>query len=132
MRSAGLAAPRLAVALDALFFLVCLLLLSGCRAAPAGETDAAIDVVQRFFAALPDADCKRLGELLLPGRPCAEVVAEYNDHGVQLLAVESAVHHGREPAGILVRARLARGGEPQRPIAMLRVVRQDGAWRRKP
>jgi len=96
---------------------------------------AAIDVVRRFFAALPEGDCARLAPMLAldrAGAPCAEVVAEYNDHQVRLIEVESAVKDGRDPRAILVRARLSQGGEPQKQVAILRVVNDRGVWRLKP
>jgi len=107
---------------------------SACRST-ATDADAAVGVVQRFFAALPAADCGALGPLLAPdtqGRPCDEVVAEMNAHELRLLEIASAVPDGRDRDAILVRAQLSQDGKPLKQPAVLRVVRHDGAWRLRP
>ena len=120
--------------LATLTLLVIAPLVCGCLSTQ-GKTDAAKDVVQRFFAALPEGDCAELGPMLAPdpkGRSCEEVVAEYNAHDVRLLSVENALPDGRNEDAIMVRTRLSQQGKEQGQITVLRVVRHQGEWRLSP
>jgi len=96
------------------------------------KTEAAEATVRRLFEALPSEDCAVLGPLLATGagmRSCEEVVAELREHGLSLVDIVESKLDGRDPDAVLVRARVARGGEVGKEPWLLRVERRSGAWR---
>ncbi|MCE9671632.1 hypothetical protein LY474_27880 [Myxococcus stipitatus] len=96
------------------------------------KTEAAEATVRRLFEALPSEDCAVLGPLLATGegmRPCEEAVAEMREHGLSLVDIVESKLDGRDPDAVLVRARIARGGEVGKEPWLLRVERRSGTWR---
>ncbi|WP_246356708.1 hypothetical protein [Pyxidicoccus fallax] len=110
---------------------VALMAALACSSA-SSKTRAAEESVRRFFAALPSEDCAALQPLLATGgsaRPCEETVRELREHGVSLVGILGSTVDGRDPEAVIVRARIANGGEERKEPWLLRVERQAGAWR---
>jgi hypothetical protein len=108
-------------------------LLAALACSPASsKTRAAEESVRRFFAALPSEDCAVLEPLLATGgraRSCPETVRELRGHDISLVGILGSTVDGRDPEAVLVRARVASGGQEHREPWLLRVERQAGAWR---
>ena len=108
-------------------------LLAALACSPASsKTRAAEESVRRFFTALPSEDCAVLEPLLATGgsaRPCQETVRELREHGVSLVEIIGSTVDGRDAEAVIVRARMAGGGEERKEPWLLRVERQAGTWR---
>lgn len=107
----------------------------GCErssSAPVDKPAAAQQVVQRFFAALPEGNCAQLRDMLVlerPDRGCREVVAELNQHQMRLGEVLGAEVDGRDENAVIVRTRMLEGGKPKQAPVLLRVERHAGTWK---
>lgn len=107
-----------------------LLAVLGCGSPEARKAEAARDAVERFFEALPSADCARLGASLAgPAEACPAKVEDLRAHGVALLEVLDAKVDGRDPEVVLVRARVTQEGRVREQPMLLRVERHPEGWK---
>lgn len=99
----------------------------------AAETDAARAAVQRFFEAVSAGDCASLGRMMdaQDAARCPEILAELQEHDVQLVDVIDAQVDGRDRRAVIVKARLSKDGSVREEPALVRAVRGDGGWRIK-
>lgn len=104
---------------------------AGCEAHPPAPAQAEA-AVRRFFTALPAGDCGVLEGMLAlehPGRGCAEVVAEMNQHHLRLREVVDAKVDGRDAHAVIVRARVEQDGKARDAPMLLRVEQRAGGWK---
>jgi len=100
-----------------------------CAPSDAGKSEAARDVVERFFTALPSRDCAVVGPLLAIPGSCPAMVEDLNAHGLSLVEVLEVKVDGREPDAVLVRTRVARDGQVREQPMLLRVERHPDGWK---
>jgi len=106
-----------------------LLALVACAPSDAGKREAARDVVERFFTALPSRDCAGVGALLAVPASCPALMEDLHAQGLALVEVMEVRVDGREPDAVLVRTRVSRGGRVNEQPLLLRVEHHPDGWK---
>ncbi len=104
------------------------------KGSKAGHPDSealasAQELVQAFFKAVEDEDCRLIVDTMTSGATmadCEEFVREWKGHGMKLLAIVEAKPDGRNPKAVIVRTRVKGKRGPK--TTLVRVVRHKGHW----
>lgn len=109
-----------------------LVLLAGCTAevteTPPDPAEAQAQV-ERYFRAVASEDCRTVRALqpsIASDEACAELLHEWEEHGVALVEIVGARPDGRDRDAIIVRARVRRNARVNETL--IRATRSARGW----